>query len=118
MAGISRHDHARAQCIVMLARCGDCIARILLRREWAQKQRGPVTRTPSCVGEPTLLLLLRCLLGGLLGTFLRSFLRRFLCSFLSHGEMGLMPNLASFDHVYATCAVNVAHHQLLKSLKR
>ena len=66
-----------------------------------KKQRGPVTRTPSCVGEPTLLLLLRCLLGGLLGTFLSSF--------LSHGEMGLMPNLASFDHVYATCDVNVAH---------
>ncbi len=74
-----------------------------------KKQRGPVTRTPSCVGEPTLLLLLRCLLGGLLGTFLSSFLRRFLRSFLSHGEMGLMPNLASFDHVYATCDVNVAH---------
>lgn len=87
-----------------------------------KKQRGPANRTPSCVGEPTLLLLLRgllrCLLGSLLGALLGSFLGRFLRSFLSHGEMGLMPNLASFDHVYATCDVNVAHHPLLKSLER
>lgn len=87
-----------------------------------KKQRGPANRTPSCVGEPTLLLLLRgllrCLLGSLLGALLGSFLGRFLRSFLSHGEMGLMPNLASFDHVYATCDANVAHRPLLKSLKR
>lgn len=78
-------------------------------RDRLEKQRGPVTRTPSCVGEPTLLLLLRGLLGCLLGALLGSFLRRLLCSFLSHGEMGLMPNVASLRHVYATCDVNVAH---------